>query len=59
MTDFNDFLSEQMKDDEFRREYEALESEFQSMQAMIDGCDRSDTKPSINKPTNDYKTFQK
>ena len=36
MTNFNDFLAEQMKDDEFRKEYEALEPEFAIMQAMID-----------------------
>ena len=36
MTNFNDFLAEQMKDDDFRREYEALEPEFTIMQAMID-----------------------
>ena len=28
MTKFKDFLSEQMKDEEFRKEYEALEPEF-------------------------------
>ena len=36
MTNFNDFLAEQMKDDDFRRAYEALEPEFTIMQAMID-----------------------
>lgn len=36
MTNFNDFLTEQMKDEEFRKEYEALEPEFTIMQAMID-----------------------
>ncbi len=36
MTNFNDFLAEQMKDEEFRKEYEALEPEFTIMQAMID-----------------------
>lgn len=36
MTNFNDFLAEQMKDDEFRKEYEALEPEFSIMQALID-----------------------
>lgn len=36
MTNFNDFLTEQMKDEEFRKEYEALEPEFAIMQAMID-----------------------
>lgn len=36
MTNFDDFLAEQMKDDEFRKEYEALEPEFTIMQAVID-----------------------
>ena len=36
MTDFNELLKEQMKHEEFRREYEALEPEFTIMQAMID-----------------------
>lgn len=33
---FNDFLKEQMQDEEFRAEYEALEPEFTIIQAMID-----------------------
>ena len=33
---FNDFLQEQMQDDEFRREYEALQPERAVIQAMID-----------------------
>ena len=36
MTKFDDFLSQQMKDPEFRAEYEALEPEFSIMQAMIE-----------------------
>ncbi len=36
MTNFNDFLAEQMKDDELRKEYEALEPEFAIKQALID-----------------------
>jgi transcriptional regulator with XRE-family HTH domain len=36
MTKFKDFLAEQMKDEEFRKEYEALEPEFAIRQAMID-----------------------
>ena len=36
MTNFNEFLAEQMKDDEFRKEWKALEPEFTIMQAMID-----------------------
>ena len=41
MTNFNELLAEQMKDDEFRREYEALEPEFTIMQAMIDARNSS------------------
>ncbi len=33
---FDDFLQEQMQDDEFRREYEALQPERAVIQAMID-----------------------
>lgn len=36
MTNFNDFLNEQLKNPEIRREYDALESEFALMQSMID-----------------------
>lgn len=41
MTDFNDFLEEQLKDPEFRAEYEALEPEFAIVQAMIDARRRT------------------
>lgn len=36
MTDFKDFLAEQLKDPEIRAEYDALEPEFSLMQTMID-----------------------
>ncbi len=36
MSDFNEFLEEQLRDPEFRDEYEALEPEFSIMQALID-----------------------
>ena len=36
MSGFNDFLNEQLRDPEFRAEYEALEPEFSIMQALID-----------------------
>ncbi len=36
MTNFNDLLAEQMKNEEFKKEYEALEPEFAIMQALID-----------------------
>ena len=38
---FDDFLSEQLKDPEFRREYEALQPERAVIQAMIDARKRS------------------
>lgn len=36
MTDFKEFLSEQLQDPEFRKEWEALQPERAIMQAMID-----------------------
>ena len=36
MTEFKEYLEEQLKDPEFRAEYEALEPEFAIIQAMID-----------------------
>ncbi len=33
--DFNRFLEEELKDPEFKREYEALEPEFNIIKAMI------------------------
>lgn len=36
MTNFNDFLNEQLKDPEVKAEYEALEPEFAVIQALID-----------------------
>ena len=35
MTNFDDFLNEQLKDPEFKQEYDALEPEFKIIQAMI------------------------
>ncbi len=36
MTDFKDFLNEQLKNPEFKKEYDALEPEFSIIQAVID-----------------------
>ena len=36
MTRFDDFLKEQMNDQEFKAEHEALEPEFSVIQALID-----------------------
>lgn len=41
MTNFNDFLIEQKKDPEFKKEYDALEPEFAIVQAMIDARKKS------------------
>ena len=43
MKNFNDYLSEQLQDPEFRAEYDALENEFAIIQAMID--DRQSSSP--------------
>jgi len=40
-TKFDDFLAEQMKDPEFRKEYEALQPERAIAQALIDGRKRT------------------
>ena len=36
MTNFNDFLNEQLKDFDFKKEYDALIPEFSIIQAIID-----------------------
>ncbi len=36
MSDFNAFLNEQLKDENFKKEYDALEPEFAIIRAMID-----------------------
>ena len=36
MSDFRNYLSEQLKNDEFKAEYEKLEPEFSIIQAVID-----------------------
>lgn len=36
MTNYDEYFAEQMKDEKFRREYEALEPEFTTLQALID-----------------------
>lgn len=36
MSNFRDFLNEQLKDPELKAEYDALEPEFAIMQAMLD-----------------------
>jgi predicted transcriptional regulator len=36
MSDFQEYLAEQLQDDEFKKEYDALEPEFAIIQALID-----------------------
>lgn len=36
MTNFNDYLAEQLEDEAFKAEYDALEPEFAIIQALID-----------------------
>lgn len=36
MTDFNNYLADQMKNPDFKAEYESLEPEFAIIQAIID-----------------------
>ena len=36
MNSFEEYVAEQLKDSVFRKEYEALEAEFNFIQAMID-----------------------
>lgn len=36
MTKFDDFLNEQLKDEEVKREYDALDEEFKKVQEEID-----------------------
>lgn len=36
MTNFNDYLAQQMENPEFKEDYEALEPEFAIIQAIID-----------------------
>ena len=45
MADFEDFLQEQLQDDEFRREYEALRPEREAVQTMLDAKCGSGSTP--------------
>ncbi len=36
MTDYKDFVNEQLQNKEFKKEYDALEAEFSIVQAMLD-----------------------
>lgn len=41
MTQFNEFLEEQLRDPVLKKEYDALEAEFSIMQALIDARKQS------------------
>ena len=45
MTNFYDFLKEQLKNPEIKAEYDALEPEFAVMQAMINARKLNELKP--------------
>lgn len=36
MTNYKDFLNEQLRNDDFKKEYDALEAEFSIIQALLD-----------------------
>jgi len=36
MTNYKDFLNEQLQNEEFKKEYDALDAEFSIIQAMLD-----------------------
>lgn len=36
MTNYKDFLNEQLQNEEFKKEYDALDTEFSIIQAMLD-----------------------
>ena len=38
MTNFNDFLNEQMKNPAFKTEWEALDTEFSVIEAILKAC---------------------
>lgn len=49
MRSFNDMLDKQMQDEEFRREYEAIQTEMDANRAMINAkirCDDAQSKHS-------------
>lgn len=41
MTKFDDFLNEQLKDEEVKREYDALDEEYKKVQEEIDSRKQS------------------
>ena len=44
MTNFNDYLAEQMKNPDFKREYDALTPEFDAIRAEMDAQDAAEEK---------------
>lgn len=52
MTNFKDFLNEQLKDENLKKEYDALEPEFTIIKAMIDARkDSGMTQKELSKKT--------
>ena len=47
MSNFEEFLTEQLKDDKFRREYEELEPHFTIIKAMINAYNSGITKSDL------------
>ena len=47
MSNFEEFLAEQLKNDEFRREYEELKPHFEIIQAMINPYNSGITKSDL------------
>ena len=47
MTNFDDFLNEQLQDEELRKEYEALEPAFAIVQALIDARNRMNNEIAV------------
>ncbi len=44
MTNFDSFLKEQLKDDEFKKEYDALEEEYQAEKQRFESSNRQAKK---------------
>lgn len=45
MKTLNEMLSEEMKNDEFRKEYEAIQAEFDVIRAMVDARNSVNAAP--------------
>ena len=52
--DFSDYLNEQLQDEDFRREYEVAEFEYELSQAVIEAPKKAGIKPSDLRRIEDY-----